>query len=276
MKQFVFATLFLILCTVVSCSENKNSEETNLVEEEITYSVDTTTLKGYLVYDNNIEGKRPGILIVHEWWGQNEYARKRARMLAELGYTAFALDMFGDGKTATHPEDAQKFASFIFNNLEVGEERFMAAYNLLKQLPTVNPNKMAAIGYCFGGGVALHMARIGTDLDAVITFHGSLATQNPAKKGDVKAYILVCNGADDPFVTQEQIDAFIDEMNSADAAYEFHNYPEAVHSFTNPAADSVGKKFEMPLAYNEKADKESWEKMKWVLNYVFNDQSSEN
>jgi len=276
MKQFAFATLFLILCTVVSCSENKNSDETNLVEEDINYSVDTTTLKGYLVYDESIQGKRPGVLILHEWWGLNEYARKRARMLAELGYTAFALDMFGDGKTATHPQDAQKFASFIFNNLKVGEERFMSAYNLLKQQPTVNPDKIAAIGYCFGGGVALHMARIGTDLDAVISFHGSIATQNPAKKDDVKAYVLVCNGADDPFVTQQQIDDFIDEMNSADVEYEFHNYPEAVHSFTNPAADSVGKKFDMPLAYNEKADKESWEKMKWVFNYVFNDQSSEN
>lgn len=276
MKYLMVATILLIFCTVLSCSENKNLEASNLVEEEIIYSVDTTTLKGYLVYDSDIKGKRPGVLIVHEWWGQNEYARTRARMLAELGYTAFALDMFGDGKIATHPEDAQKFASYIFNNLEVGEERFMAAYDLLKQQPTVDPDKIAAIGYCFGGGVALHMARIGTDLDAVISFHGSVATQNPAKKGDITAYILVCNGADDPFVTQQQIDAFIDEMNSAEAEYEFHNYPESVHGFTNPAADSVGKKFEMPLAYNEKADKESWEKMKWVLNYVFGNQSVEN
>jgi len=276
MKQFAFATLFLILCTVVSCSENKNSDETNLVEEDINYSVDTTTLKGYLVYDKSIQGKRPGVLIVHEWWGLNEYARKRARMLAELGYTAFALDMFGDGKTATHPQDAQKFASFIFNNLKVGEERFMSAYNLLKQQPTVDPDEIAAIGYCFGGGVVLYMTSIGTDLKAAVSFHGSLGAVTPVEEGEVKAFILVCNGADDPFTTDDQIESFKDKMDSANVQYEFINYEGAVHSFTNPGADSVGEKFDMPLAYNEKADKESWEKMKWVFNYVFNDQSSEN
>lgn len=270
MKQIVFIILFLILCLVVSCSENKKSEETNLVEEEITYSVDTTTLKGYLVYDENIQGKRPGVLIVHEWWGLNDYARKRARMLAELGYTAFALDMFGDGKTATHPQDAQKFASFIFNNLEVGEERFMSAYNLLKQQPTVDPDEIAAIGYCFGGGVVLYMASIGTDLKAAVSFHGSLSAVAPVEEGDVKAFILVCNGADDPFTTAEQIETFKANMDSADVEYEFINYEGAVHSFTNPAADSAGKKFDMPLAYNEKADKESWQEMQKVFNKVFN------
>ena len=269
MKSLVFSIILLFLCTIFSCSENKSSEETNLVEEEITYSVDTTTLKGYLVYDNNIKGKRPGILIVHEWWGQNEYARKRARMLAELGYTAFALDMFGDGKTATHPEDAQKFASFIFNNLEVGEERFMAAYNLLKDQPTVEPDEIAAIGYCFGGGVVLHMASIGTDLKAVASFHGSLGAVVPVEEGDIKGFILVCNGADDPFTTLKQIANFKSEMDSAKVDYEFINYEGAVHAFTNPDADSVGIKFNMPLAYNENADKESWEEMQKVFNKVF-------
>jgi len=271
MKYFVFATYLLILFVVISCSEKNKPANggTDLVEEEIAYTSDSTTLKGFLVYDNNIKGKRPGVLIVHEWWGHNDYARQRARMLAELGYTAFALDMFGDGKTATHPEDAQKFASFIFSNIKVGEERFMAAYNLLQQQETVDPNEIAAIGYCFGGGVVLHMASIGTNLKAVASFHGSLGAVVPPKAGIIKAFLLVCNGADDPFTTEKQIETFKAEMDSADVQYEFINYEGAIHGFTNPAADSLGKKFNMPLAYNENADKESWQEMQKVFNNVF-------
>lgn len=263
-----FITLALISLFLFGCME-KQANDSVLIEKEIEYSSDGDTLKGYLVYDGTIEGKRPGVLVVHEWWGQNEYARKRARMLAELGYTAFALDMYGEGKTADHPENAQKFAMQVFNNIDQAEKRFMAAYNILKNEETTDSEEIAAIGYCFGGGVVLHMARIGTDLDATVSFHGSLQPINPAESGKVKASILVCNGADDPFVTQEQIQNFKTEMDSAGAYYEFISYGGAVHSFTNPAADSVGKKFDMPLAYNEKADKESWEEMKELFNEVF-------
>ena len=267
--KHILSVLFLFISILfISCS-NTESSKSDLVEEAITYTSDSTSLKGFLVYDNSIKGKRPGVLVVHEWWGLNDYARKRARMLAELGYTAFALDMFGDGKTATHPQDAQKFASFIFSNLEIGEERFMAAYNLLKEQPTVDPDEIAAIGYCFGGGVVLHMASIGTDLKAAASFHGSLSAVAPVEEGDIKAFILVCNGADDPFTTAEQIETFKAEMDSANVEYELINYEGAVHSFTNPGADSAGQKFNMPLAYNEKADKESWQEMQKVFNKVF-------
>jgi dienelactone hydrolase len=259
---------FLASLLIISCME-KPVETKGLVEKEIEYTSDSDTLKGYLVYDGDIDGKRPGILVVHEWWGQNEYARKRARMLAELGYTAFALDMYGEGKQATHPEDAQKFAMQVFSNIDKAEKRFMSAYNLLKKEETTNPDKIAAIGYCFGGGIVLQMARIGTDLDAVVSFHGSIQPITRAESGKVKSYILVCNGADDPFVTEEQIDAFKTEMDSAGVDYKFINYESAVHSFTNPIADSVGKKFDMPLAYNEKADKESWEEMKKLFGEIF-------
>ena len=197
MKKLSIAAIVLIIMTVISCSETNNSKM-DVVEKEVTYTSDTTTLKGFLAYDKSIKGKRPGVLIVHEWWGLNDYARSRARMLAELGYTALALDMFGDGKTANHPEDAQKFAASIFVNIEVGEERFLAAYNFLKEQETVDPNNIAAIGYCFGGGVVLHMARIGTDLKAVASFHGGLQSLITPQKGEVKAFLLVCNGADDP------------------------------------------------------------------------------
>jgi len=151
----------------------------------------------------------------------------------------------------------------------MGEDRFLAAYDFLKKHESVDPKNIAAVGYCFGGAVALHMARIGTDLKAVASFHGGIQPIVPAEEGKVKAYLLVCNGADDPFVTQEQIDAFKQEMANAKVQYEFINYKGAVHSFTNPIADSVGKKFNMPLAYNEKADKESWEEMKKVFSEVF-------
>lgn len=268
MKKLSITAISLTLIFFISCSKTE-IPKVDLVEKEVVYTSDSTTLKGFIVYDNNVKGKRPGVLIVHEWWGLNDYARNRARMLAELGYTAMALDMFGEGKTATHPEDAQKFASAIFSNLEIGEERFMAAYNFLKEQETVNPNNIGAIGYCFGGGVVLHMASIGTNLKAVASFHGGLQAIAPAEDGVIKAFILVCNGADDPFVTKEQIEAFKKEMDQAKVQYEFINYEGAVHSFTNPAADSLGKKFDLPLAYNEKADKGSWQEMQKVFKRVF-------
>jgi dienelactone hydrolase len=267
-KQFVVSIIFII-ALFISCSETQE-QKTELVEQEVEYISEGTTLKGFLVYDKKLEGKRPGVLVVHEWWGHNDYSRKRARMLAELGYTAFALDMYGDGKKAEHPEDAQKFAGEIFTNVKTAEARFLAAYNFLKDQETVNPDEIAAVGYCFGGAVVLHMARIGMDLKAVASFHGGIQPITPAEEGKVKAFVLVCNGADDPFVTKKQIDAFKKEMDDAKVQYEFVNYEDAIHSFTSPAADSLGKKFNMPLAYNEKADKESWQEMQKVFNKVFN------
>jgi dienelactone hydrolase len=268
MKILALSTTVLITLLFYSCSET-DKQKTDLTEQEVVYTSDSTTLKGFLVYDNNIKGKRPGVIVVHEWWGHNDYARNRARMLAELGYTALALDMYGDGKTADHPEDAQKFAGAIFSNVKTGEERFLAAYNFLKRQETVDQNNIATIGYCFGGAVVLHMARIGMDLKAVASFHGGIQAITPAEEGKVKAFVLVCNGADDPFVTQEQIDAFKKEMDDAKVRYKFINYEGAIHSFTNPNADSLGKKFNMPLAYNEKADKESWMEMQNIFKKVF-------
>jgi len=268
MNKLIIVAISLIVLSYISCSQT-DKPKVDLVEKEVTYSADSTTLKGFLVFDKNVKGKRPGVILVHEWWGLNDYARSRARMLAELGYTALALDMFGDGKTANHPQDAQKFASAIYSNLKVAEERFMAAYNLLKEQETVDPNNIAAIGYCFGGGIALHMASIGTDLKAVASFHGSLGAVVPPKEGVIKAFLLVCNGADDPFTTKEQIATFKKEMDSANVQYKFINYEGAVHGFTNPGADSLGKKFNMPLAYNEKADKDSWQQMQKVFKRVF-------
>lgn len=237
--------------------------------EEVHYSADGVTFHGYVAYDDAITGKRPGILVVHEWWGHNEYARMRARMLAELGYTALAVDMYGEGKQAAHPADAGKFANEVFANLSAARQRFLAAMDLLKQHETVDAKNIGAIGYCFGGGIVLAMARMGVDLKGVVSFHGSLGTQQPAKPGSVKARVLVCNGADDPFVPQKDIDAIKKEMKKAKVSFTFKSYPGAVHSFTNPNADAAGKEFNLPLAYNEKADKESWNDMQEFFKKAF-------
>ena len=233
-----------------------------IVTEEINYELGNTTLTGFMAYDDSINEKTPGILVVHEWWGHNEYVRERAKQLAELGYTAFALDMYGDGKLATHPDDAKAFMTQALDDKQIATARFQSAMELLQQQETVDAKKISAIGYCFGGGVVLNMARQGMDLDSVVSFHGSLAPYSPAQPGNVKAKILVLNGADDPFVSSDAIDEFKKEMNMAEADYEFVNYPGAVHSFTNPGATEVGEKHGMPLAYSEQADKQSWEAMK--------------
>lgn len=237
--------------------------------EPVEYSAGNDLLKGYLVYDNSMADKRPGVLVVHEWWGHNEYARKRATMLAELGYTALAVDMYGDGKQADHPDDAGKFAGEVMQNMDVGQARFMAAMELLKQHETTDPDRVAAIGYCFGGGVVLQMARDGLELNGVVSFHGSLSTSKPASPGAIKAKILVCHGVEDQFISQDQINNFKAEMQKAKADFKFIAYPGATHSFTNPDADTFGKKFSLPLAYNAEVDQKSWADMQKFFKEIF-------
>lgn len=237
-------------------------------DTEVKYKSGDTVMNGYLAFDDSISGKRPGVIVVHEWWGHNEYARKRARMLASLGYTALAVDMYGDGKQASHPEDAGKFAGEVRKNMSVAQSRFEAAMALLKNHQTTN-NKIAAIGYCFGGGLLLELARMGIDLDGIASFHGSLATQSPAKPGNVKTKVLVCHGADDPFVKKDHVAALKKEMSGAKVDFTFKEYPGAKHSFTNPEADTFGQKFNLPLQYNRQADEQSWAELKSFLQRVF-------
>lgn len=261
MKQTLLAFGLLLACSAAA--------QATVQGQEVTYGTKETTMKGYIAYDDAVKGKRPGVLVVHEWWGLNDYARKRARMLAELGYTALAVDMYGDGKTAAHPDDAGKFAGELRRNLPLAKARFLAALDFLRRQSTVEAEKIAAIGYCFGGGVVLEMARAGVDLDGVVSFHGSLETANPAGPGNVRAKVLVLNGADDPFVTPEQIAAFKKEMDAAGVDFRFVNYPGAKHSFTNPEADEFGKKFSLPLAYDREADRKSWQAMQDLFGEIF-------
>lgn len=240
-----------------------------LREQPIDYRAGDTTLKGYLVWDDKFSGKRPGVLVVHEFWGLNDYARTRARMLAELGYTALAVDMYGDGKVADHPKDASEFMNAVLSRADIATARFVAAKDLLAQQPSVDSTKIAAIGYCFGGGTVLMMARAGVDLKAVVSFHGMLNTQTPAQPGQIKARVLVETGADDPMAPAADIDAFKKEMKAAGANYQVDVYPGAKHGFTNPEADNVARRFEMPVGYNADADKKSWQAMQKFFKQVF-------
>ena len=256
---------FVVLTFFIGLASAQAAIKGNVIE----YKAGNTVLRGYLVYDEAITGKRPGVLVVHEWWGNNVHARNSARKLAQAGYVALAVDMYGDGKEAEHPDEAGKFSGEVGKNLPLMKSRFEAGMNLLRQQAQVDAKRMAAIGYCFGGSVVLQMAREGENLRGVASFHGGLATEHPATPGKVKAKLLVMNGADDPFVPAEQIAAFKKEMDSAKVDYKFVNYPGAKHSFTNPDADVNGPKFNLPLAYNAKADQASWAELQSFLKTVF-------
>ena len=237
--------------------------------KEVTYQADGTTLKGYIAYDDAIKGKRPAVLVVPEWWGQNEYARRRTRMLAEHGYTALAVDMYGNGKVADNPDDARKLATEVNTNPSLAKARFEAAMNLLRTQKTADANKLAAFGYCFGGAVVLNMARIGEDLKGVASFHGRLDADRPAERGKIKARIISFSGEADPVIPADKVAAFKQEMDNAGANYRVVTYPGALHAFTNPDADELGKKFKMPIAYNAEADKDSWQQAMVFLREVF-------
>lgn len=271
MKYVSIILLFLFIA--LNCAEKneppKTNDEPSIVRREVLYSAGGTIMKGYISYDENKKGKRPGIIVVHEWWGNNDYSRRRADMLADSGYIALAVDMFGNGKRADNPKDAQKLAAFIGQNPDTAKARFMAGVALLKEQDETDTNKIAAIGYCFGGGVVLNMALAGADLDGVASFHGSLPAEEVTKPANVKAKMLVCTGDADPFVPKEQTDKFKKAMDDAEVDYNFVGYPDAKHAFTNPAADSTGKKFNIPIAYNKQADEQSWNELHKFLHDLF-------
>ena len=211
-----------------------------------------------VLYSASTSKPGPAVIVVHEWWGLNDYARDRARHLAEAGYTAIAVDVYGHGKVADHPKDAQAFMQAAMAEPEKVGARFNAARAALAAESNVDPDRIYGVGYCFGGAVVLHQARMGADLAGVASFHGSLGTDNPAEKGAVKARILVATGGADPMVPPEQVGSFVTEMSAAGADLKLMSFPGVVHSFTNPGATEVGKTYDMPLAYDEHADQASW------------------
>ena len=243
----------------------------NIQSEEITYSAGGVEMKGYIAWDSDVRGERPGVLVVHEWWGNNPYSRRRAEMLAELGYTGMALDMYGDGTVAENPDEAGVLMNGLLENLGTVRGRFNAALDVLKAHATTDATKSGAIGYCMGGGIVLHMARHGADLKAVASFHGALplGVAAPGEGSEVTARVAVYHGEDDVLIPDEAVTAFNAEMNKTGADCLFVPLPTALHGFSNPLATTNGEKYGLPLRYDERADNASWNHMQLVLQSAF-------
>ncbi len=247
--------------TMESVMPTADSSQSNIKEEAVSYGSNGFTAKSYITYDANKSGKRPAVLVVPEWWGLTDYPRMRAKMLAELGYVAMAVDTYGDGKTADNPQEAQMLATPFYENPTLCKTRLDAALQKLKTYPQVDAANIAAIGYCYGGYVVLNAAKLGEPLKGVVSFHGGL-TGAPFDKNLLKAKVLVCHGGADKFESPAEIAAFKKGMDSIGADYTFKVYPNATHAFTNPKATENGKKFNMPIEYNGAADTASWNDMK--------------
>jgi dienelactone hydrolase len=223
---------------------------------------------GYVAYNESAKGPRPVVLVVHEWWGVTDYVKSRARQLAEMGYLAMAVDMFGNGRTAGNPGEAQAFAGPFYGDPSLAKKRIDAALAKVKSYPQADTSKVAAIGYCFGGYVVLNAAKLGAELKGVVSFHGNLSGA-PVRKDLLKSNVLVAHGGSDPFVPEAEVAAFRKSMDSVGAPYTFKVYPGATHAFTNPDATETGKKFNIPIAYNGAADSTSWNDMKVFFGTIF-------
>ncbi len=255
MRCLSASLLTLLLLASVASAEVKT--------EVIEYQVGDKTFDGYLAYDDSIKGPRPGVIVFHEWWGLNDYAKKRTTMLAELGYVAFAADMYGDGQFVDHPKDAGAMAGKVRANVDEWQKRATVALDVLKKRPQCNPDKIAAIGYCFGGSTALQLGYTGADVDAIATFHAALPTPSEDQAEAIEAKVLVCHGADDGFVSQESIDAFQEKLKDAEVDLNFVAFPGAVHSFT---VEDSGKHNNPGMQYNKEADEKSWAMLLDLLN----------
>jgi dienelactone hydrolase len=248
--------------TMVALMFVAGSVEAAVQTKTVTYKHGDVECIGFLAWDDAVQGKRPGVLVVHEWWGLDEYARSRARQLAGAGYLAFACDMYGQGKTADHPEDAQKMATAVRKSVDEWRKRALAALDVLKAQPQCDPARLAAIGYCFGGSTALQLAYSGSDLKAVATFHAALPTPTAAEAKAVQARLLICHGGADAFIPEAAIKSFRESLDKAGTKYEFVSYPEVVHSFTVPGADARN----LPgMKYDKQADSDSWSRLTRLL-----------
>lgn len=236
---------------------------------ELAYPAGDSQCHGYLALPEDAAGPLPAVLILHEWWGHDGYVRRRAEQVAALGYAGFAVDMYGEGRQADHPDQAGALMTQLMGDPALVAERFQAAMDAVASRPEVDAARIAAAGYCMGGGIALEMARAGAEIAAVVSFHGALETENPASAGRVRAPLLVCTGADDPFVPAAHVEGLRAEMDAAGARCEIVAYPGVVHGFTNPAATDRGERFGLPLRHDEGADQDSWARMAALLQEVF-------
>lgn len=254
--------LFLLLTLLCLAVSSEAAVKTKVIE----YKQGDTVLEGYLAWDDATSAKRPGVLIVHEWTGINDHMKQRAEMLAKLGYVAFAADIYGKGiRPSAQPEAAQT-AGVYKKDRPLMRARVKAGLDELKKQKLTDPQRIAAIGYCFGGTTVLELARDGGDVRGVISFHGGLSTPTPQDAVNIRGKVLALHGADDPFVKAEEVAAFQDEMRKAGVDWQFVSYGNAVHSFTNKAAGTDNSK---GAAYNEKADRRSWEAMRTFFAEIF-------
>lgn len=271
MKRSVFVLFCLSMLTIsfVACNDESASKAATsdtlalppaIKEEPVTYTDNGITLHGFVAYDSNSHQQRPAVVIVHEWWGLNDYSKYRARELARLGYIAMALDLYGDGKTADNPDSAMKFALPFYQNPSLAQSRVEAGIRTICENPLTDTGKIAAIGYCFGGAMVLNVARLGSNLKGVVSFHGDLIGA-PPRKDLLHAKILVCNGEADTYISKPDIALFKKQMDSIGADYTFTDYPGAIHSFTNPNSTKMGEKFKLAIAYQPAADTASWKDM---------------
>lgn len=262
-------TISLLFAACNSQPKTLVQKETAVLKEEnTTYTADNIRMNAFVVYDENIKSKRPAVLVVPEWWGMNEYVKRRARELAKLGYIAMAIDLYGNGRLLETPDSAGVYAGQLYKDPQKAKIRIEAAIDKFKTYEQADAANIAGIGYCFGGGMLLNVARLGTDLKGIVSFHGSLIG-TPVNKDLLKAKILVCHGAADSSVRKEQVDLFKKQMDSIGANYTFKEYAGATHAFSNPDATATGEKFKMPIRYNAAADTASWNDMKIFFESLF-------
>jgi len=230
--------------------------------ETLEYSVGGTRFLGHLAYDAAIQGKRPGVILFGEWWGLTDLLKHRASQLAELGYVALAADMYGNAKVAVDATEAGQCMGALMGDINVATARVKAAAEALGKVPQADASRLGAQGYCLGGALSLHAARLGLPLRGVVSFHGSLGRTHQAKPGDVKARVLVLHGGSDTFISDDELTAFMKEMRELNVDLAFESYPNVKHGFTNPEATAKGQKYGLNLAYDASADARSWESMK--------------
>ncbi|MFG0332582.1 MAG: dienelactone hydrolase family protein [Maioricimonas sp. JB049] len=255
----------LVLATAIASAD---SAEAEVRTRKVAYTHDGATLEGHLAWDDSVEGKRPGVLVVHEWWGLNDYARQRAEQLAEMGYVAFALDMYGKGQVTSHPSQAGEWAGMIRKNTDKWRARANAGLKVLLDQKQVDHDQVAAIGYCFGGSTVLQMAYADEPLKGVVSFHGALPTPSEEEAKAIDASILVCHGAEDAFVSEESIDSFRKALEAAGVDYQLVYYGGARHGFTNPEAGTFGID---NLKYDAAADRRSWAAMQDLFAEIFDE-----
>ena len=232
----------------------------------VDYRHGDTELTGYLAYDDSVKGLRPGILVVHDWMGEGKFDRDVCRKLASLGYVAFAADIYGKGVRPKNRQEAGEQAGIYRSDRHLMRARARSGLDVLLAQEGVDRRKVAVMGYCFGGGVSLELARSGAPLAGVISFHGNLDTPDPADGKNIKGSVLVLHGADDPSVPPAQVNAFMEEIHAAGTDWQMVHYGNAVHAFTNPAAGNDNSR---GAAYNEKADKRSWKAMVSFFEEIF-------